>query len=94
MRNGLGAGDGTTPATVRSLPRIAAALVCIPALYALPFLGFSEYVMAIAVSAAAYCILAVGLNLVYGYAGLLSLGQVAFWGIGAYVAALLVVDAG
>ncbi|MBM3567444.1 MAG: branched-chain amino acid ABC transporter permease [Alphaproteobacteria bacterium] len=61
-------------------------------LYLLPTAGFSDYVMAVATSACAYCILAVGLNLVYGYTGLLSLGQVAFWGLGAYVAALAAVD--
>jgi branched-chain amino acid transport system permease protein len=78
----------------RSLWRTATVGGLVAALYALPLLGFSEYVMAVAVSAAAYCVLAVGLNLVYGYTGLLSLGQVAFWGIGAYAAALLVMDAG
>ncbi len=88
-----GAGAGAITAAGRSWPRRAAALAAVPALYALPFLGLSEYVMAVAVSAAAHCVLAVGLNLVYGYAGLLSLGQVAFWGIGSYAAALLVVDA-
>jgi len=74
--------------------RVAGAAAAVAALYALPAVAPSEYVMSVAIGAAAFCILAVGLNLVYGYTGLLSLGQVAFWGIGAYVAALLVKDLG
>ena len=34
--------------------------------------------------------LSTGLNLIYGYAGLLSFAQVAFFGLGGYCAALLV----
>src|ERR1700722_17708802 len=37
-----------------------------------------------------FAVLAVGLNVVAGYAGLLDLGYVAFFSIGAYVTALLV----
>lgn len=36
-----------------------------------------------------YAIMALGLNVVIGYAGLLDLGYVAFWAIGSYVAAYL-----
>ena len=32
----------------------------------------------------AFAVLSQGLNLVYGYAGLMSLAQVTFWGLGAY----------
>lgn len=39
-----------------------------------------------------YAILAVGLNVVVGYTGLLNLGVAAFFGIGAYVAAILTVS--
>ena len=34
-----------------------------------------------------FVLLALGLNIVVGYAGLLDLGYVAFWAIGAYVRA-------
>jgi ABC-type branched-subunit amino acid transport system permease subunit len=54
-----------------------------------PFLGLSSYAMSVAVVALAYVVLAQGLNLIYGYAGWLSFGQVGFWGIGAYTAAIL-----
>jgi len=36
-----------------------------------------------------YCMLALGLNIVVGYAGLLDLGYIAFYAVGAYVYALL-----
>ena len=36
-----------------------------------------------------YMLLALGLNIVVGYAGLLDLGYVAFYGFGAYVYAML-----
>ena len=38
-----------------------------------------------------YCILALGLNVMVGYTGLLHLGIAAFFGIGAYVLAILTV---
>ncbi|MCY4463813.1 MAG: branched-chain amino acid ABC transporter permease [Albidovulum sp.] len=56
---------------------------------ALPSLIGSPYYMSIAVTAAAFCILSVCLNLIYGYVVLLSLCQVAFWGLGAYATAIL-----
>ncbi|HUZ81516.1 MAG TPA: branched-chain amino acid ABC transporter permease [Gaiellaceae bacterium] len=66
------------------------ALVVLVALGCLvPFLGLSSYAMSVAVVALAYVVLAQGLNLIYGYAGWLSFGQVGFWGIGAYTAAIL-----
>ena len=58
---------------------------------ALPSLIGSPYLMSIAVTAAAFCVLSVCLNLIYGYVGLLSLCQVAFWGLGAYATAILTV---
>jgi branched-chain amino acid transport system permease protein len=41
-----------------------------------------------------YAILALSLNLLVGYAGVLSLSHAAFYGIGAYVSSLLLVEAG
>jgi branched-chain amino acid transport system permease protein len=46
------------------------------------------------VSFATFSVLATGLNLVYGYTGLLSFAQVAFFGVGGYTAALLVTELG
>jgi len=38
-----------------------------------------------------FCILALGLNVVVGYTGLLQLGIAAFFGIGAYITGILTV---
>jgi branched-chain amino acid transport system permease protein len=63
---------------------IAAAFIAIAAI--LPFF-FSEGgdVMNNLVLAAAYVVMALGLNIIVGFAGLLDLGYVAFFAIGAYV---------
>jgi branched-chain amino acid transport system permease protein len=74
--------------------RALALAVGIAALYALPVTGLSEYWMTVAATACAFAVLSQGLNLVYGYAGLLSLAQVTFWGLGGYTAALLAIDRG
>ncbi|MGA9867528.1 MAG: hypothetical protein WBQ75_13950 [Acetobacteraceae bacterium] len=63
-------------------------LACVPALHP------SEYVIALGVSFAVFSVLSSGLNLVYGYTGMMSFGQVGFFGIGGYATALLVRDHG
>ena len=50
----------------------------------LPFVVSSDYWMQVAVITALYAVLAVGLNVAVGFAGLLDLGYVAFFGFGAY----------
>lgn len=55
---------------------------------AIPFL-IGGYHLHLLIMAAIFAILAASLGLVIGYAGLLSLGHVAFFGIGAYTSALL-----
>lgn len=64
------------------------------ALFALPLVINNDYIMALGISFAAMSVLAGGLNLIYGYTGLLSFAQVGFFGIGGYTATLLVVDRG
>src|SRR5213592_2587723 len=51
--------------------------------------GNSSAIMTIAADAGVYVLLAVGLNVVVGFAGLLDLGYAAFFGLGAYAYALL-----
>ncbi|MBW2411769.1 MAG: branched-chain amino acid ABC transporter permease, partial [Deltaproteobacteria bacterium] len=41
-----------------------------------------------------YCLITIGLSLLMGYAGQISLGQAAFYGIGAYIPAFLTVNYG
>ncbi len=61
------------------------------ALLALPFMlqGFGNAWVRIADVALLYVLLALGLNIVVGYAGLLDLGYVAFFALGAYMFGLL-----
>jgi branched-chain amino acid transport system permease protein len=49
----------------------------------------SAYVLSVMTSAAIWAILAMSLNVVTGYAGQVSLGQAAFFAIGAYAAAMV-----
>ena len=59
---------------------------------ALPALAPSNYAVDIGINACMFTVAAMALNLVYGYAGLLSFAQLAFWGIGGYAAAIAVTD--
>ena len=54
----------------------------------------TSYVMHICILIFLYMILALGLNIVPGFNGLLDLGYVGFYGIGAYTAGLLTVHFG
>ena len=54
-----------------------------------PLLVTSEYLLRIAVLAGIYIILTSSLNVTNGYTGLFSFGHAAFYGIGAYTAAIL-----
>jgi branched-chain amino acid transport system permease protein len=60
----------------------------------LPQVVKSEYVLNVAVLAGIYVILASSLNITNGYTGLFSFGHAAFYGIGAYTAAILATRAG
>jgi ABC-type branched-subunit amino acid transport system permease subunit len=55
----------------------------------LPAVAHSSYVQRVAFDTVLYMLLALGLNVVVGWGGLLDLGYVAFYGIGAYSYALL-----
>lgn len=57
----------------------------------LPLGTSSDYYIRIATTAVLYMILALGLNIVPGFNGLLDLGYVGFYGIGAYTAGLLTI---
>src|SRR6266542_570107 len=55
----------------------------------LPLLTNNLYVIRVATNTLIYMLLALGLNVAVGFAGLLDLGYVAFFGFGAYVYAIL-----
>ncbi len=54
----------------------------------------TSYLAAMAVFAGLYALMALGLNLIWGLAGMVNLGLVGFYAIGAYTAALLSVKLG
>ncbi len=71
------------------LPLWAPLLAVVAFGVAFPFLTDSDYVVRVGFNALIFALLALGLNIVVGYAGLLDLGYIAFFGFGAYVYAIL-----
>ena len=69
----------------QSLASWALALVAL----IMPAIVPNDYVMGVVARICLYAVLALGLNIVVGFAGLLDLGYVAFFGIGSYVYAFL-----
>lgn len=61
---------------------------------AVPFITASPYVISILTTALIYVMLALGLNVVVGYAGLLDLGYIAFFAVGAYTSGILTTQFG
>jgi branched-chain amino acid transport system permease protein len=59
--------------------------VAVAAALAIPAVVPNAYVMGVITRICLYALLALGLNVVVGFAGLLDLGYVAFFGIGSYV---------
>jgi branched-chain amino acid transport system permease protein len=76
---------------MKQQPKIIFFLLAAAGLLVLPLLlqGFGSAWVRIADMALLYVLLALGLNIVVGYAGLLDLGYVAFFAIGAYMYGLL-----
>ena len=69
-------------------------LLLLGLMIAMPRLAAGEpYLLHVLVLSCLFAIPAVGLNLMLGYTGLVSLGHMAFAGFGAYTAAVLMVDA-
>ena len=58
-------------------------------LFSIPLWMTNQYFLHVLISAGIFIVAAMSLNLLLGYTGQLSLGHVAFFGIGAYVSALL-----
>src|SRR5918994_1083601 len=53
-----------------------------------------HYLVAMAVTAGLYAIMALGMNVIWGMAGLINLGLVGFFAVGAYTSGLLTLNAG
>ena len=73
-----------------SLIAVAAALL----IAAMPDIAGNEYALRFYTLMIIYMIIALGLNILVGYAGLVSLGQAGLYAIGAYTAAILATRAG
>ena len=56
--------------------------------FIVPFTG-NDYFLAIAIKTMFFAILAVGWNIIAGYGGMMSFGQAAFCGVGAYASTIL-----
>ncbi|MEJ7568392.1 MAG: branched-chain amino acid ABC transporter permease [Gaiellaceae bacterium] len=91
-RGGRGGWLGVLETRLRTVPWWAWLVLFIAVVAALP-VGFeSGYVRRIAFDTVIYMLLALGLNVVVGWGGLLDLGFVAFYGVGAYTYAFLSAD--
>lgn len=78
---------GRTKQRVLEAPLLV--LLAVIALFALlPVLSGSNYLLQVGTQAAIYAVLAVSLTLLTGSAGVISIGHAAFFGVGAYAAAL------
>ncbi len=71
----------------RRFPLATAAVLL--ALFALPMVVHNEYFLHLCIVSAIFVMVALGLNLIVGYVGQLSLAHAAFFALGAYVSALL-----
>lgn len=69
--------------------RVFWVLFFVAALAAFPFLLGDQYWLRVTVTLGIFVLLALGLNVIVGFTGVLDLGFIAFYGIGAYTAALL-----
>jgi branched-chain amino acid transport system permease protein len=84
-------GNAAKSFPAKGLPRRAMAVAIGLAVIA-PLFVEQRYIVHMAVMSAIYAVLTMSQNLVTGTAGQLSMGQVAFYGIGAYTSALLAIS--
>jgi branched-chain amino acid transport system permease protein len=91
-RGGRGGRLGVIEARLRAVPWWAWLIFFVAVVAALP-VGFeSGYVRRVAFDTVIFMLLALGLNVVVGWGGLLDLGFIAFYGVGAYTYAILSAD--
>lgn len=81
--------QGRAARVLHRLPPTARFGLAMTATALLPALVNSDYIVRVGVNTLIYALLALGLNVVVGWAGLLDLGYVAFYGFGGYAYALL-----
>ncbi|KUO72073.1 MAG: ABC transporter permease [Clostridia bacterium BRH_c25] len=69
--------------------KIPIGIACAAVLLGFPYIGVNQYIMRIAIMIGIYSMLALGLNILTGYTGQVSLGHAGFYAIGAYTASLV-----
>jgi branched-chain amino acid transport system permease protein len=77
------------PTLIRRNPNATALLVLAVILIPIPLVIENDYILTILIFIAEFTMLTIGLSLLMGYAGQISLGQATFFGIGAYATAIL-----
>jgi branched-chain amino acid transport system permease protein len=80
---------GTIEARLRNVPWWAWLALFTAAISTMPLVSSSGYVRRVGFDTVIYMLLALGLNVVVGWGGLLDLGYVAFYGVGAYAYVML-----
>jgi ABC-type branched-subunit amino acid transport system ATPase component/ABC-type branched-subunit amino acid transport system permease subunit len=91
---GGGAPPAQAPSKAGRLPRTAVIALAVLAVAMFPVLSDDLYYQNMIILSMVFAIGAVGLNIITGYAGYISLGQGAFVGLGAYTVGILVTDIG
>jgi branched-chain amino acid transport system permease protein len=81
------------PKSVRKVLAHSPGLAIVSLSIAAPLLIANQYHLQVLIFIGIYIILTLSLNLLNGYVGLLSIGHAAFYGIGAYASAKLMIDA-
>src|SRR5664279_4949295 len=74
--------------------RLVAALLAVVGVFAVPLVLQSTFTIKILTFAGINVIIVIGLALLFGYAGQISLGHAGFFGLGAYTSAILTTPVG
>lgn len=74
---------------IRRYPNATAIIIFAIILVFVPFFIQNNYILTILIFVAEFTMITIGLSLLMGYAGQISLGQATFFGIGAYTTAIL-----
>lgn len=76
------------------VPRWLPPLIVLGVAAVVPVVAATTYTQGLLLLAVVYAFNVLGMHIIFGLTGILSLAQAAFWGIGAYTAAILTVDHG
>ena len=79
---------------IHKAPIILFAIIIIAFPWLAKIVPWIEFYPELFIFAGIWCLITIGLSLLMGYAGQISLGQAAFYGVGAYVSAILTVHFG